>query len=93
MGRLLSYSKSIYRQTYPEHEVYFNANIFIHPGLKVWYGDLDITLDKNTLSEIAKELKTDLYILREMDGHFNVFGPEAVEWENLKDKAVQVIKA
>jgi hypothetical protein len=28
-----------------------------------------------------------------MDGHFNVFGPEAVEWENLKDKAVQVIKA
>lgn len=64
-GRLLCYSKSIYRKTYPDNEVYFNANVYSDEG-KVWYGDLDLTLDGPVLEKIAKKAKCKLYVLPEM---------------------------
>ena len=69
-GRLISGSKSWYRSQFPDNEVYFNANIFIPGEGKIWYGDLDITRDYETLEEIASLLKEDLFILSEMDGRF-----------------------
>jgi hypothetical protein len=68
-SRLISGSKSGYRERFPDHEVYFNANIFTENG-KIWHGDLDLNLDSEKLQNLANELKTDLYILSEMDGRF-----------------------
>ena len=70
MGRMISGSKSGYMERYPKHEVIFNANIVIGSRGKVWYGDLDLTLDTEKLQEIACALKETLYVLREMDARF-----------------------
>lgn len=79
-GRMISASKSSYREKYPDNEVYFNANIFVLGEGKVWWGDLDVTLDRESLESIARDLGKDLFILREMDGRF--------ENENLKDSEI-----
>jgi hypothetical protein len=68
-SRLISGSKSGYRNRFPDHEVYFNANIFTENG-KIWHGDLDLTLDSEKLQNLANDLKTTLFILSEMDGRF-----------------------
>lgn len=69
-GRMISGSKSRYMDLYPDHDVYFNANVFVLGEGKIWHGDLDITRDKESLEEIAREIGKDLFILREMDGRF-----------------------
>ena len=69
-GRMLSYSKSEYRSLYPKNEVYFNANIFILGEGKIWYGDIDLSLDLENLSEVAATIGKPLFILRESDGRF-----------------------
>lgn len=74
-GRMISGSKSGYRQVNPDNAVIFNANIIAsnletQDHAKVWYGDLDITLDELALNEIAKISGLKLYILYEMDGRF-----------------------
>nr|HPI82220.1 hypothetical protein [Candidatus Paceibacterota bacterium] len=43
MGRMISGSKSGYRDRYPENLVVFNANIVTKKRGKVWHGDLDVT--------------------------------------------------
>ena len=70
IGRMLSGSKSFYREQYPDHEVYFNANIVTESRGKCWYGDIDVTTDLEKLKEIATILKESLYVLREMDARF-----------------------
>lgn len=70
IARMISGSKSGYRNQYPENLVCFNANIFVLGEGKVWFGDLDITLDEEKLKEVAGGLGKDLFILREMDGRF-----------------------
>ena len=70
-GRLLSISKSTYRDKFPDNKVYFNANIFILGEGKVWFGDIDITRDIEVLESISAELGKDLYVLREIDGRFD----------------------
>lgn len=70
LGRIISYSKSAYNRAHPENFTLFNANIFLDDG-KVWWGDIDLTKDKDKLLEISKVLNKDLYILNEMDGRFS----------------------
>jgi hypothetical protein len=55
---------------FPGNEVYFNSNIFVLGEGKIWYGDIDVTKERDKLENIAKEIGKDLYILREMDGRF-----------------------
>lgn len=69
-GRMISYSKSGYMDRFPGNEVYFNANIFVLGEGKIWYGDIDVTKEKEQLENVAREIGKDLYILREMDGRF-----------------------
>jgi len=69
-GRLISGSKSFYRSQFPDNEVYFNANIFVLGEGKIWYGDIDVTMDIQILKEIASSIGKDLFILSEMDGRF-----------------------
>lgn len=70
LARMISWSKSSYREANPENEVYFNANIFVLGEGKVWFGDIDVTKDQETLQKIASEIGKDLFILRELDGRF-----------------------
>ena len=69
-GRIISFSKSGYREEFPDNEVYFNSNIFVLGEGKIWYGDIDVTKEKEQLENVAREIGKDLYILREMDGRF-----------------------
>ena len=69
-GRIISFSKSGYREEFPDNEVYFNSNIFVLGEGKIWYGDIDVTKEKEQLENVARGIGKDLYILREMDGRF-----------------------
>jgi len=89
MGRMISGSKSLYREKYPDHEVYFNANIVIESAGKVWYGDIDLTLDTPKLQEVANVLGEPLYVLYEMDARFE---NENKPFEFYKNKARTIIK-
>ena len=55
-GRMISSSKSGYRNRFPENEVYFNANIFVLGEGKIWYGDIDVTKDRENLEIITKAM-------------------------------------
>jgi hypothetical protein len=85
IGRMVSWSKSTYRTEHPTHEVIFNANIFSTSG-KIWYGDLDLTLDGEKIQAVADELGVCLFVLREMDGRFK---NESLTLEQMAAKAVK----
>ena len=88
MSRMISGSKSLYRQRYPDHKVCFNANVVAESYGKVWYGDLDLTLDREKLQEVANELNDTLYVLYEMDGRFE---NENKPIEFYKNRALDII--
>lgn len=68
-GRMISGSKSGYRQRYPDHTIVFNANLCTDEG-KFWFGDLDVTLDDKNLQKLADRIGQRVYVLREMDARF-----------------------
>lgn len=68
-GRMMYGSKSRYCDKYPKNYPVFNANVVFKRG-KVWYGDLDLTLDEEKLVQLAKETGQTIYVLREMDARF-----------------------
>jgi hypothetical protein len=68
-GRMISGSKSGYRDRNPDNFAIFNSNICTEAG-KVWFGDIDVTLQKETLCELAKANNETLYVLYEMDARF-----------------------
>lgn len=70
LARMISGSKSLYRQKYPKNDVLFNANIFTPTKNKVWYGDLDITLDGGELQKVCDEIGEEMIIVGEMFGRF-----------------------
>lgn len=65
-GRMISFNK----QGPKGHVCVFNGNLCIKTKGKLWFGDIDITADKNALIQYAQKLGEDLYILREMDARF-----------------------
>lgn len=72
-GRMVSFSKSFYGQEKPKNVAIFNANVVLEVNgkcQKLWYGDLDLTLDERKLGELAGRLNATVYVLREMDGRF-----------------------
>jgi len=89
LGRMISGSKSGYVNKHPKNQVIFNANVFNAEG-KIWYGDLDLTLDNDKLQDVANELNFDLYVLREYDGRFE---NEGIKFDEVKKRAVKVFYA
>lgn len=69
-GRMISFSKTRYREAHPEHLALFNGNICLSPGRKVWHGDLDLTKDEPLLHDLARRTGTIVYVLYEQDGRF-----------------------
>ena len=84
-GRMIGGSKSGYRNMHPDDLIIFNANVLMPGYGKVWYGDLNLTEDYLVLKEIAQNLNTELYVLREMDGRF---GEEDKSLDELIKKSV-----
>src|SRR3990167_1955675 len=64
-GRMLSGSKSGYSAMHPKSKVFFNGNIYDAFGNKLWYGDVDITLDETKLKALAKELNEHIFVTAE----------------------------
>jgi hypothetical protein len=87
-GRMISGSKTFYRKNYPNNEVYFNANIFVLDEGKIWWGDLDLTRDKEILEDISISCGKKLYVLRELDGRFE---NEAPSNSFIMERAIAVI--
>lgn len=72
-GRMISGSKSGYRKVYPENVPVFNANIIIEDAgkyVKVWHGDVDLTVDAEKLLKSSEKTGEKLYVLYEMDARF-----------------------
>jgi hypothetical protein len=70
-GRMIAGSKSGYRKRRPKNLTCFNANVVVEGLGKIWYGDLDITLDEALLVRLAQLLEREVYVLQEMDGRFD----------------------
>ena len=68
-GRMISGSKSGYRNRYPNRFPIFNANICT-ANCKIWYGDVDIVSDHIDLIAAACYINEPIYVLYEMDGRF-----------------------
>jgi hypothetical protein len=68
-GKMISFSKSGYAKKNPDNLIVFNSNVCTDEG-KIWYGDLDVTLSYDALSDLAKETDKTVYVLTEMDGRF-----------------------
>lgn len=64
-GRMISWSKSTYKHANPDNLVYFNACIFDELLVQVWYGDIDLTKDKQTLEKIAEVAEQPIYVTPE----------------------------
>jgi hypothetical protein len=72
-GKMISGSKSGYREKNPKSLAIFNSNVCVvenERGTKIWYGDIDITKSRENLKGLASELGTDIYVLFEMDARF-----------------------
>ena len=81
-GRLIGWSKSGYRRTFPNHNVVFNANIFTQSGIE-FHGDLDITIDCLPLQRACNELGEEMIVLYESHG----WGAEDKTYEELQELA------
>ena len=66
-GRMISGSKSGYMTRNKGNVVVFNARICTLSEGIIWWGDLDITKDEETLKIIAEQIGQSIYILRESD--------------------------
>lgn len=64
-GKMISMSKSTYREAHPNNIVYFNACIFNKDLKQIWWGDIDITKNKKKLQKIAEESKELFYVTPE----------------------------
>lgn len=83
-SRLIGGSKTLYRRAHPEHDIVFNARIYLledyqnNPKMikdfcegqkiEIWYGDLDLTLDREELKKVQKEIGITIVITTE-HGH------------------------
>ena len=69
-GRLITFSKSLYREAYPKHIVLFNACLFNTKGEEVWWGDVDLTRDWKVFYETARALNETLILTPETPYRF-----------------------
>lgn len=69
-GRMISGSKGQYNHDNPRNVTVFNGNLVLESGEKIWYGDLDLTVDEPAVVLLATALGERVYVLREMDARF-----------------------
>lgn len=64
-GKLISWSKSGYRNNNPKNLVIFNAVLKDKDNKEIWSGDMDVTLEEEKLMELAKLLGEKIYVYPE----------------------------
>jgi hypothetical protein len=72
-GRMISASKSMYRGAKPRNLIVFNGNLITEidgAPRKIWYGDIDISADRQSLISLANELNSKIYVLTESNARF-----------------------
>lgn len=69
-GRMLSHSKSTYMDNNPNSTVFFNGNVYGADGRKLWFGDVDLTKQRDALRQLAMKLGERLYVTRESPYRF-----------------------
>lgn len=84
MGRMIAGSKSGYRKRHEGHDILFNANIFIPSEHKIWWGDLNITLDAIALQNCCNYLNEEMIVVSEMYGRF---GAEERKYKEIEKNA------
>jgi hypothetical protein len=84
-GRAITQGKTFYWEKFPNNVTCFNANVISSKHGKIWWGDLDLTLDGMKLEQVARELNEDLYVLQHLDAGFE---KENLSGEELKKKAI-----
>lgn len=77
-------SKSGYRAAHPRAQFLPNANIFSLRHGKLWWGDLDLTVDAPALERIARRLRCRLFVLREFEGRWL---DEQIPAEDIRQRA------
>lgn len=77
-GRLLSASKTMYREKFPNNKVYFNACLFDKNLKQIWWGDIDLDMDKESLQMLADFLGEPIYLTME----------QPFRWDGLKEEDV-----
>jgi len=80
-GRMISGSKSGYRQRFPKNDVIFNARIFTKTDN--WHGDLDITKDRKELQKLCNEINEEMLITSESVGWHS----ENQKYEDIEENA------
>jgi hypothetical protein len=68
-GRMISASKTGFVKQHPTHMPVFNANVCLNDG-KIWWGDLDLTVDEPKLVEFAALIGETVYVLSELSARF-----------------------
>ncbi len=68
-ARMIGFSKGGYVDAYPGHAAVFNTNVCLGAD-KVWWGDLDVTVDEHLLVELAARTGAIVSLLYESDGRF-----------------------
>jgi hypothetical protein len=70
-GAMISSHKQAAKTKGKEHLAVFNANIVVEGFGKVWFGDIDVTIDEEKIKKLALGFKSTVYVLREMDARFD----------------------
>jgi hypothetical protein len=69
-GRMIAASKTQYAKQHPDHVLVFNANLCTRTHGKTWHGDIDLTLDEELISALARAIGETVYVLYERDARF-----------------------
>jgi hypothetical protein len=69
-GRMIFFSKSRFGENHPDHVPVFNGNVCFVGG-KVWWGDIDLTIDEPKLVDLARRVGQTVYVLYEHDARFD----------------------
>lgn len=63
-GNVLEGSKKQYKELHPDNFVIYNASL-ISETEYLWYGDIDLTLDREKIQTIAKRLNINISLIKE----------------------------
>lgn len=58
----ISFDREGYAKTYFNHVTLFNVSVFTRAGNLVWKGDINMNNSEDKIKQIAKELKTTIYL-------------------------------
>lgn len=84
-GRMIAASKTRYWERHRTNLPVFNANVCTRERGKIWFGDLDLTLEEPQLRALARAINERIFVLHERAARFGNEGSPAF------DEAVAVI--